>query len=606
MMKKAMKSISSQIKINCVIDARVSSDKQLDGYSLDDQEIVCGRFADARNWNILETFSKSYSGRKEMREDFQEILSYIQKFQINGQKVDYYLIKSIDRFTRLGSGVYDEMKQRLSVIGVQLIDAYGVIQPEINKLEHLGVEYDWSKQSATHMAQIMEAERARQETVDILVRMIGAEIALTQAGYKARGASDGFANKDIISKTGQKVKIQVRDPERALYYEKMYELRARGDMSDEQIVKEVNAMGFLSKEKTRWEKIGKQKRAIGVVPGKPLTVKQLQKVIKKPAYVGIVCEKWTQNKPIWSQSEKLVDIEMFNNANRGKVFIKIKEDGNPSILYDYSDSKRSIQRRNKYSKLFLYDKMIACPECSKPFLRSSSKGKSGDYFPAYHCARDHARVSANKFDFENNVTKFIENIKFRKGFADALEFMLIKKFRERQSEVLSTASRIGENVSTLQSKQASLVQSIARLNSLVAIRKIEDEIETLEKRIKSAATQRDKLEIQERDIKTFIDNAKDLMEHPGKMLVNNTNPHIQKQLFGLVFDGVPTYYEILNGTPKLTLVFKASEEFKRNKSLEVTLRGIKWNTLENMVKTWNEVFVHIKEYQERQQKSIIS
>ena len=43
---------------------------------------------------------------------------------------------------------------------------------------------------------------------------------------------------------------------------------------------------------------------------------------------------------------------------------------------------------------------------------------------------------------------------------------------------------------------------------------------------------------------------------------------------GLVFEETPTYTEILNGTPKLTWIFKLSSEFATKESQLVAPRGI--------------------------------
>jgi hypothetical protein len=40
----------------------------------------------------------------------------------------------------------------------------------------------------------------------------------------------------------------------------------------------------------------------------------------------------------------------------------------------------------------------------------------------------------------------------------------------------------------------------------------------------------------------------------------------------LFFEEMPTYTEMLNGTPKLTRLFKLSDEFKSNKGQFVTSR----------------------------------
>ena len=64
------------------------------------------------------------------------------------------------------------------------------------------------------------------------------------------------------------------------------------------------------------------------------------------------------------------------------------------------------------------------------------------------------------------------------------------------------------------------------------------------------------------------------MEHPAKLLTEADNLHERQELLSLFFQEVPTYQEILNGTPKLTPLFKLSEEFKVNKNHLVTLPGI--------------------------------
>ena len=50
------------------------------------------------------------------------------------------------------------------------------------------------------------------------------------------------------------------------------------------------------------------------------------------------------------------------------------------------------------------------------------------------------------------------------------------------------------------------------------------------------------------------------MECPAEILLNIDNPTKRQALFGLVFSETPTYDDILNGTPKLTLIFELSKE----------------------------------------------
>ncbi|KKS53468.1 MAG: hypothetical protein UV20_C0051G0006 [Candidatus Magasanikbacteria bacterium GW2011_GWA2_42_32] len=64
------------------------------------------------------------------------------------------------------------------------------------------------------------------------------------------------------------------------------------------------------------------------------------------------------------------------------------------------------------------------------------------------------------------------------------------------------------------------------------------------------------------------------MEHPAENLLDIDDMRAQQTLFNLIFAGMPTYQEILNGTPKLSLVFKLSEEYQASKSHLVASRGV--------------------------------
>lgn len=99
-------------------------------------------------------------------------------------------------------------------------------------------------------------------------------------------------------------------------------------------------------------------------------------------------------------------------------------------------------------------------------------------------------------------------------------------------------------------------------------------IEEIQRQILEAQEQRNKLEVKENDIHSFIKYAKTLMEHPEEMLLKQKNFTILRSLFSLVFDKLPTYTELVNGTPKLSLSYKLSDEFKDAKSFTAGDGGI--------------------------------
>ncbi len=56
------------------------------------------------------------------------------------------------------------------------------------------------------------------------------------------------------------------------------------------------------------------------------------------------------------------------------------------------------------------------------------------------------------------------------------------------------------------------------------------------------------------------------MEHPYKILEDIRTPDEQRELFSLFFEENPTYIDLINGTPKLTFIFKLNQQFHTTKS----------------------------------------
>lgn len=574
---------------NAIIDCRVSSQKQSTGGGLAEQERACNYFVQMKGWNVVRTFSKIYSGRAEEREDFEAIISFIKEHSFTEEKIHYYVVKSIDRFTRDGAVTYEEMKDRLEHLGIQLIDTYGIIQPIQNTLAHHGFEYAWSKRSPTATAQLMEAQRARDEVSDILTRMIGASIQAVKDGYKVRQANDGFVNEKVYI-DGKKRVVERPDPARAHYFAKMFALRAEG-VEDPEIVNLINAMGFRTKQGQRWNR--EKTKVIGGTGGCLLTVKQLQRYIQRPIYAGVRVEKWTHFQPVPAQYPGLVSIETFNRANRGKVYIEKNQAGSLRLLYNHSPFGKIAAKRHRHNPNYIW-KFVRCNVCGRPLLASAPRSKSGKHSPRYHCGgtptRQHPSYSIPQKQFEDTVKRYLDHLQFQDGFLASLEYVLVQKYRKREKEVVSEAAHVNQNVANLKTEQASKLEAYEASRSETVRRKLEDQIEALETQIKRAVGTRNDVEVTEHGIKSFIQYAKYTMEHPSEMLTRLDDWRARQAILGLIFEEMPTYQEILSGTPKLTAVFKLSERFKMGKTQRVSALGLGWNTLVSMVRNWNAVF----------------
>ena len=330
----------------------------------------------------------------------------------------------------------------------------------------------------------------------------------------------------------------------------MFDLRASGAKTDEEIVKEINNDGFKTKKRNSWHpRTGK---IIGQTGGLPLSIFQLRKAIQHPIYCGIICEKWTNNLPIKAQYEGLVSIETFNKANRGSIYVD--QDGdNYRILYNYQPDKPVIVK-NKDNPVFPW-KLVLCDHCEKPFYGSSSRGKSGQYFPSYHCHREHGRCSYSKEEFEATVLGYFDSICYNPRAMASLEWLVREKYKERFKDILEQSKQIDSDLSVLQTEKEQHVEAFIHANIPSIRESIEKSIVAIDAKIKDKETNRPKTTTQSSEIDTFLKQVKFTLEHLQKLLENAKDLSIRKALFSLIFDESPKYSNFKFGTPKLSLAF---------------------------------------------------
>ena len=544
------------------------------------QERICRGIALIKESNVFRLWAEPFSGSDMKRPELDVMLKFIKNPSVT---IDYLIVRDIDRLTRGGAGDYQIIKAECEKYGVTLIDSYGLIQPQVNTLAHTGFEYKWSKFSPSGTAETIKAEEAKNEKTTILTRLIGTEILMTKEGWHIGRPDDGFKNEKIVI-DGKRKPIEVPDPERAPYYIEMFRLRASGKYDDQEVVDKINAMGFKTREFNLWDK--SHTKIIGKRGGIPLSIKQLQRVILKPIYCGYKCEKWTDYKPVKAKFDGLFSVELFNKANNGKVFIKENKSGNADILHNYSANGKVIKRRNKRNPLFPDKEFVLCPYCKKEMLASSPSGKSKKGFPAYHCARGHKHIGINKKTFEGNFENTIRGLNFDTGMLEALKIAIVDTYNTRKEQVAHCKEKVVDNVISIEQKQADIFEALKKTNSSLLRKKFEDEYEELEKEKIKAEEQEPQNGINQYDIKNFFNYAKYLMEHFEELLLNKENQPVRRRLIPLVFDELPTYDDILNGTPKICFIFGKNKELALASSLNVVHIRNSWNQLIIELNEW--------------------
>ena len=552
---------------NAVAAIRISSLKQgLQGDSPQAQKDQLEQFAKNHNLTIKKFFFLMESASKD-EQPMQEVVDYCKDPKNN---IQLFVIKSIDRFTRGGSYFYDHLKIQLTQCGVKLVDIYGIIgNQEVNTLEHLGVEFSWSVYSPTKKSEILEAERAKDEIRDILSRMIGAEIRYVRMGYRIAIPPFGYQNEKIETVHGKRV-ILAPNQKEAKWITRMFDLRIRGDLTDQQIVDEINNLGFRTRK--QYKRNPKDKtQIIGTSGNKPLTLKQFWKHIENPVYAGVFSHKWTQGKPIKGQFKGLISYDTFNKANRGKLVIT---EINGEVRIEKRKPAEWQLKKTVKNAEYPYKRYVLCPECQKPFYGSASRGRHGGLFPAYHCSRNHKYVRVQKKELETTIHDFVKGLNITKEYRETLKKEAIAEWERRMKENKNDSSEIDAKIEQLGITVISLTETIKKVSIESVIKSIELDITKAEKEIEELQFEKKKKESEYINMEVILDNVDYFLEHIEDLLLGSPDPLKRAAYFGILFKKAPTYNELRFGTPELEDCIGLNEVFAKHHSLNVDAKGL--------------------------------
>jgi len=526
--------------LNAVAAIRVSTTKQgTEGDSPEAQREQIKRYAETRNIRIKKYFEFLESASKEVQ-PMQQAVDYCKDPK---NRIDLLIVKSIDRFTRGGSFSYSSLKRQLDQKNVRLVDLYGIIGThKVNTLEHLGVSYSWSVYDPTKNSEILEAERASDEKRDIMSRLMGAEIRYTRLGYWMRRAPYGYATHKANTPHGKRV-VLIPHPIEAQYIIRMFELRARGTFTDQQIVDELNRLGCKSRTYFVRSKVNKAK-IVGERGGEPMTRKQMQKYVTNPLYAGVKCEKWTDNQPVKCYFDGLVSIEVFNKANRGRV--TISPNGRDITYKNKGEGSRSIVITKKTYN-YPYRRVVLCPHCLGPFTGSASRGSNGKAYMAYHCNRAGHYFRIPKQRFENTVEDFVSSVSIAPEYVEQLLQAVGAEWHKRramQCEDINHKKRLLQETRD----QARLVANNLRyLRSRTAVEYLERDLEKLEgdtKRLERDTSLANKSILPE--VGNIMPMAQRYAEDISSLLLASDTVLSKEGLIGAIFDTLPTYHDLVD------------------------------------------------------------
>jgi hypothetical protein len=564
---------------NAIWLERVSTDWQAkfwESLKVQHQESIS--YCKRNNINLIKTFTERYTWKASQRPIQQEIIEYIKYSTI---KIDYLIITKIDRVSRWWVVKYDNFKKELEALWVTLIDIHWVIGEDKNVLHIEWVDtdkYNWAKSNAKVIAETVNVLMAEWEINNILQRTVWQAIRNNQKGFKVRASNYGFSNKTTLTENWKKT-IQIEDENESIYIKEMYKLASKHTLSDREITNKLNAMGFQTRQTKKWN--DEKNKIIWFSWEKPLNVKQLRRYIQNPIYAWVLNEQWTWNKPIKAPYKWLVDIELWNEANRWKYKI-IEHDWNVEIEFYQWEKKLktpTIKKRKNYNPDYPFSKVLQCPICWWHLTSEKSKSKSWKYHHYYSCrwknGHKHKNYWLRRDEINSFIIEYFSKLKFDKQSLKYCDLIAEEIYKEREQEHIEKNKLIDKNITKLEDEKKVITENIHNIIAYPELLKAQNEkVEDIKQKIEQYRAEKvnncEKLWLEK-----FKSYNRTILEHLDKLVLQRDKPTQTNLIFDVVF-GWKIEFEKLQSRTPITQEFLALNTKKDFQKIWKSSLNVKW------------------------------
>ena len=314
-----------------VVYVRVSTNQQIDGASLDNQEERCQEWALRHGILIKRTFrEEGVSAKTTNRPELKKMLDFLRE---NGKNIDYLIIYEVDRLARNTEDFF-AITAELNKQKIQLKDPSSSL--EGSKSDKL-IRY--IKAIAAELDNDVKSERV----TDNMKRH-------ANDGYRMAKAPYGLQNvRDLLGKS-----ILAKEP-------------IIGD-------KIANLLNEFSTDTITIKELIALAEDIGLVRpnGKPMNHSYMGKILRNSIYAGLEKNEHTNNQFIeTSQFEGIIDKDTYWRNQR----ILDRRKGAKVETYSVNHPDFPLRR------------FLLCASCKNPIRGSAPTGGSGKSYPKYHCTK---------------------------------------------------------------------------------------------------------------------------------------------------------------------------------------------------------------------------
>ena len=355
-----------------VLMARVSSDEQAKGYSLDVQQEALKRYCQLNNIEVVYTFKEDHSAKSFERPEFKQFLTYAKKHK---NDIDLLLFTSWDRFSRNTADAYD-MIRRLNALEIQ---PQAIEQP-------IDFAIPENKAMLAFYLAIPEIENDRRS-----IKITGGIRAAWKAGRWTHMAPKGYKN----SRDDQNKPLIIKNEEAQLI-EYMFKEIAKGTTQAE-------------------VKIALAKK------GMKVSKAHMSRLLRNPLYMAKIPI------PAMDDEQAYLTEAVHEAIVTEKLYWKVQD------ILDENFTKRNLPKKTVQKEELPLRGIVNCSHCGNTLTGSGSRSRTKRRYFYYHC--HHCKQERHSAPTVNDkFVELLQNIQLNQGAQELYQLMIKKLLDTNKSE----------------------------------------------------------------------------------------------------------------------------------------------------------------------------
>lgn len=484
-----------------IIYLRVSTEEQVDNFSLGSQEDICRKEAEKRGYEVIEAFreegrsAKTISGRPVLI----NLLEYCRK---NKKKIQAVFVYRIDRISRQ-TGDYITIRKKLAEYEITLISA---TEPTGDSPTEKLVETMLA--GFAQLDNDIRSERAKN-------------------GLKARFMSGLISGKPPLGYILQ-AGYAVKDPATFDKVKDAWDLMATGTKSLREIGKIMTDWGLR-------EVHGKKEYII--------RAQTANRIFRQKFYTGILTS------PKYPQEVKGQHTPMISEQQ----FYKVQ-----ALIDDRCTNKMTLGKRTFENTDFRLRRVLKCGKCGWGLTGGWSTGRHGGRYPYYFCARrcNYKCIAVGKV--EELLIARLKEITPKPECLDSFLNFVAEIYHERTSRLFKVRNEVDREIGRLKQLRQTLVDK--NLEGIYSDEIFKEQNSMIEEKLVKAQIVRDDTAVDKYNIEAVISFIKMILADLGEAYKKASIPQL-KVLLGLVFPyGMNwDYNDTLD--PKISPLLQAIRDF---------------------------------------------